>query len=859
MPANFDWRAEDDRDWKEYPAPQGGQEGGRRTSRRRILMVAVTLLAVLTVGLFGYRGLRRYVTNATGSVEGDVQATHELVRLAAQHADAEILASHLSSRDLAWTETQLSLAEEGLLYDRLPLGLQWQSEIAASGPQVDVAADLTQAELVASYTYLSDFGEEEPVAITLQGSEVYRLSQDRWLLSPPFDDYWGPRRTFSGRYIRLMYSQRDKEFSQRLAADLESLLATACNTLLGLACPADVQLQVSLSENPADLLKLSAPDSLLQSAASLSLPSPTLVGMPIDEAGYRALYRGYGRWIIANLVGRLVSWQCCEHALFYQALLDAQLRQLGLKPWPIEDDQYRLLDEQSLFVGSLGALWQRSVPAAEIASDSDSLLVYSFVEYLLTQDEVPPIADMQRALGRATTFQEWLSLVAWDVQGVAALEPSWRDYVGSQLEAALRSQPIAWPDQDLILFCDQFVDGGGYLHRYSLPEGTWRDEQTIGRVRRMTDLSSDRGILITKSGSDGGQDQTFWWQDDGIHALGQAGVRLIGTGRNSPDSNLVALFGGPAATSGYYYLLDLDKCGPGRCALQAIEGIPEWSPDGLKTIVTAPREAYTLVLGDALGQSQREIGVGQDPFWLDDRTYVYLKGRPQPAVVIGSADEVGERPIIQASDLEAVLGGGADAGLAITHIMGQPRPPRALYLTATDLAGLNDYLFVYDWTSDELALLEVREDTLHGLEPRDFSPDGRWLVLAGPQTRRPDGRWLQQTYLFDTTSRRTWVLPDALVTPAGFFLANFDISSWSADSQWYVQLGEGELFVVAPALEFSRHIAHDFGDCQTAAWAPAGGTEDPSSEAPSRFHLVALRPVNGSVASRDSDSAADAD
>jgi hypothetical protein len=854
MPADFDWRAEDDRDWQDNPTPPGGPDGGRRTSKRRLLLGALTLLAVLTVGLLGYRGLRRYVTNATGSVEEDIQATHELVQLAAQRADAEILAAHLSSRDPAWTETQLSLAEEGLLYDRRPLGLQWQPEIAADGLEVDVDANLAQAELVASYTFLSDFGEDDPEAITLQGSEVYRLSQDRWLLSPPFDDYWGPRRTFSGRYIRLMYSQRDKEFSQRLAADLESLLATACNTLPGLACPPDVQLQVSLSENPADLLKLSAPDSFLQSADSLSLPSPTLVGKPVDEAGYRALYRGYGRWIIANLVGGLVSWQCCEHALFYQALLDAQLRQLGLKPWPIDDGQYRLLDEQSLFVGSLGALWQRSVPAAEIGSDSDSLLVYSFIEYLLEQDEAPTVVDMQRALRRATTFQEWLSLVAQDAPGVAAMELSWRDYLGSQTEAALSSQPIAWPDQDLILFCDQFVDGGGYLHRYSLAEGTWRDEQTIGRVRRMTDLSSDRGILITKPGSDNGQAQTLWWQDGGIHELEQASGFLIATGRNSPDSKLVSLvsIGGPGSAPGHY-LLDLAECGLGRCTLRAIDGIPEWSPDSMKTMVAAPREAYTLLLGDGLGQSQREIGVGQDPFWLDDRTYVYLKGRPQPAVVIGSADEVGERPIIQASDLEAVLGGGADAGLAITHIMGQPRPPRALYLTATDLAGLNDYLFVYDRTSDELALLEVREDTLHGLEPRDFSPDGRWLVLAGPPIGHSDGRWLQQIYLFDATSRRTWVLPDAVVMPVGFFIADFDFSSWSADSQWYVQLGEGELFMVAPAVEFSRHIEHDYGDCQSVAWAPASATANSSSEAPARTKLAAFQVTSASVASSGSD------
>jgi hypothetical protein len=69
---------------------------------------------------------------------------------------------------------------------------------------------------------------------------------------------------------------------------------------------------------------------------NMTLPAPTLIGVPVDESGYRALYLGYAlRVARAALVDRVPAPPEWQPQGLYVALLDRYLIRLGLRRWPV--------------------------------------------------------------------------------------------------------------------------------------------------------------------------------------------------------------------------------------------------------------------------------------------------------------------------------------------------------------------------------------------------------------------------------------------------------------------------------------------------------------------------------------------
>jgi hypothetical protein len=122
--------------------------------------------------------------------------------------------------------------------------------------------------------------------------------------------------------------------AERLAADLDALLMRACSEVDHLDCPAGWHVTLRLENDPGLLVELNdrwlrpAPDGVLE------LPTPTLVGLPVDddegaaEVGYQALLRAYASRLVRSVVGELTGYNCCRQMLFYRALVDRLLSEL---------------------------------------------------------------------------------------------------------------------------------------------------------------------------------------------------------------------------------------------------------------------------------------------------------------------------------------------------------------------------------------------------------------------------------------------------------------------------------------------------------------------------------------------------
>jgi hypothetical protein len=136
--------------------------------------------------------------------------------------------------------------------------------------------------------------------------------------------------------LTLRYRQGEAELARRLGHDLSQAVTDLCLRVEGMTCPADFHVRVQLDPEPNSLLLLAT--AVLphdQLAYHYRLPTPSLVGRPLDEAGYQALSRGYAAWLLSGIVADQVGYICCGQATIFRVLLDYQLSQIGLKGWPL--------------------------------------------------------------------------------------------------------------------------------------------------------------------------------------------------------------------------------------------------------------------------------------------------------------------------------------------------------------------------------------------------------------------------------------------------------------------------------------------------------------------------------------------
>ena len=431
---SFDWQTED-RDWQEDETPRRGRPrpadlpplnealfdapeepvgmaAPARRGRRSLFLLVIAALVVGLAAVLSWQ-LARRATAAETRLTEEIAASHATVLDAARRGDGELFVSFLSGRDREWAEAQEQLVRRGGLLDRSAFDLAW-TPAAPVSPTVTLSPDLRAAELTLPQTYEVAVGNGLTETVALQQTAVYRLGPDRWLFAPPDDTFWGETASVGGRYVRLTYPARDADLAEPLARDLDAALAEVCRGLED-SCPG---LHLVLSTDPASLIPYTVPISTWGGGSEIIMPTPTLFGRPVDDAGRRALSRVYAARVVAAAAANTSGWQCCDDALFYGALLDAQLYRLGLRPWPVGTAEYARLAREPELVRTVEGLWRR-----DAATDDERLLAYTLVDFLVARGTTP-IVIMQRLLLDDTELPYW----AWITRVTGGLHGSQADF-----------------------------------------------------------------------------------------------------------------------------------------------------------------------------------------------------------------------------------------------------------------------------------------------------------------------------------------------------------------------------------------------------------------------------------------------
>lgn len=361
MGTQFDWQTDVEEKWEKLE-PTSRPVRKRRGRVPPLIPLFLFMAALAAAGLWQ---INRRVTQANTQAAEAVRTVHALIHQAIRSQDIELLRTLIARPNQSWPEMQIRLIQGQLYLDRSPLGL-WALPLNEITPiTVTLAPDLQSAYVTTDHPYLAITAPGTTVTITLQHTAYYQQQQAYWLLSPlPADDFWGPTQTITHTHLILTYPRRDEPISLRLAEELGSQIGRFC---LVRHCPADFVLHLQFSPEQTSLWAMQ--DRRQEQVAQfrpalyqLILPSPTLVGLPVDETGYQAVQYGYTTWLINHLLLQQQSWAVTAAAPTLVA--DGWLNANPATTKPLA--ALPLLPEQTI----LAACWDRNEAAA--------LYVYDF-------------------------------------------------------------------------------------------------------------------------------------------------------------------------------------------------------------------------------------------------------------------------------------------------------------------------------------------------------------------------------------------------------------------------------------------------------------------------------------------------
>lgn len=369
----FNWQTEEDEDqlYTEaviYPHPV--KKHGRK------LLILFIPLAFIAAGI--YWQLDRRADAQAEVFETDVLAAFSIWQQAVTKSDTEIFDTLLVGTEPVWATGQRSLFSSGQLLGRSSLSLDpalnENQLIESTGVEVNLSGDWTTAEVSFQQVYnLIDHPVEtlsSAPQINLAQTLYFRRSADRWFLAAPPDDYWGEIEIERKPLLTVTYPDRDKTFALRLAQELSADLTAVCRSLRESVCDDRSAIEIRFETVNGDPAIWRGWETTLVDGRVFLVPSPSLIGQPIDDKGYDLLYQRFTQPILALFN----AWAYTPVALPEQDLqlicyppngrVPKLVRYLSNDEWTVElpDDSFRYL---SPMPSDEGVILQNYIPGQD--------------------------------------------------------------------------------------------------------------------------------------------------------------------------------------------------------------------------------------------------------------------------------------------------------------------------------------------------------------------------------------------------------------------------------------------------------------------------------------------------------------
>jgi hypothetical protein len=847
----LDWQTEEGQTWDEKPQPATAVSPWPR----RLVWLLVGVLLLGGGGWYTAGLVQERIETATTEAEAELRQAYGLLRQAAERQDTDLFNLLLSGRDVEWARAQEQLLREGQLLDRPTWGLVHRPELGADDPVTEIvlSPDLLAAEITAVEPYqFWSIADQQVKTARLQHTAVYRLGPDRWLYAPPEPEFWGETREVRSDTLRLTYPERDHEVVEQLFPNLSALMANTCR-LPGFYCRA---FRVEFVTDPATLGQ-SLKQAIIGPDEPILLPTPTLMGVPRDAAGYEFLWLAYGRYLSSVVVTQQTNYRCCGNAIYYQILLHYQLAQLKLHDWPLspvtayEQSVGRFpfddLFNQTIFLDSIHTSFIDMSYLADVNEAEGNLATITFrqmppalqttyllIDYLAAGHNLVP-ADLQRQLFRHDQLLDWLNVFSpVSVQSETHLWLQLADHL-------TRYRPdVARPTDSLTITCAPI--SRNIRLTYDPLNRTWQERALPPLPAILTKdgwpTPSPRQVYPTPASDlylvDSG-DQLFLATADSLHPIQWEGTRPVDQGALQvtlqPNGRLLNLTWellrrNQRLTT--HYQLDLDECTETGCPVRPALGQVFWAPDGRYSLIAVSDglgETPGLYLGDEAANRQAYVEAHYERLpvtWLGHDHFAYATLTADEDVQYNIQALAGERPLaITAADLTNLLPNERDPLRPVQPIELVPNPanPHHILLLAakpwirgqvgTGVTYEHYYLIWLALTADFGQIEQVALVQDMGGAPFDvqINPAGNLAIIYY-------SRFIFFTLNLPHDPQGSALTPVPVMPVAG------NPPLWSPNGKWLALTTDFGLVLTAPPTFDLVHLApYDLANCFHSQWS----------------------------------------
>ncbi len=794
---SFEWRKDEEGDWEEQVPVLVVEERPPWPYHRYVVIFAV----VVVLGGIAYWQLARRATAAEANLTEQVEASVGVWQQAILEQDLELFDSLLSYGDGGWAVSQKQLLVGEQFWGRRFWGWQWQGTVDVM-PLVRLSPDLTQAEVVLRQRYEVKSAEVVTTTAVLTQTAVFRLNQDRWLLATPLPSFWGEEQHIERQNLHITFPDRDRKIILELAEPLADGLQQICLRATGQLCDSQWQASVYFSTDPDTIYDGRLPREYPQ-MGNINLPTPTLFGLPQDEAGLHLLTQNYLSHLVPAMLPTVLGWQG-ERQFFYEGLGAHLLTEWGLRSSILAPSQYELLLNPPVTLQEIGLMWASSDFARTISREH----VAALIEFLLARGETAVSLQHRMTL---PNFWQWANLPAND----SSIEQAWLQFLYDNSTSASRSLPIPLPKADIRLICDDD------LYRYD--GRVWQDEMEGYSGQFLVEVvPHDAGLIVRdryyEEVAKEYRGRAFWAKGEQMIRFSEwrtnMDAPLVSAQKHDPTGRKLVLEEDDPVNqlSVRYRLLDLDDCDQESCLLRFLPGWPVWSGDGRSTLIMQSNLNNLLVpqqtqlwLGDSDGQIVAELGLGYAPFWLDEQRYGYvrLNDEGQSEVIVAYINDGAPQLLLTMAKLWEYLPELNDPLSAfVASVLVNPTNVDNLLITVATRDSDDIFLFSVGWQGDQVSKIRSL-GARHGVIESVYSPDGRFILID--TLSKETGL---RTLMFDTPSL-DMEADDSYIRE----VSNVAAYAWTPDSNWLLINYPGFLKLIAPEYHYQKIIPHGFGNC----------------------------------------------
>lgn len=419
----------------------------------------------------------------------------------------------------------------------------------------------------------------------------------------------------------------------------------------------------------------------------------------------------------------------------------------------------------------------------------------------------------------------------WHIQS-ALITMGLRQPLAAATVRLLDWHPTNWPDNPLVLVCPSEETT---VYQFNALEGTWQG--LFSRPSLHAVYPAGTGLMLIDRPAPG-VEQVSWWQDQQIQLLGpntvtDAGVYASAFASTTPLANTLLLYLGNNETETYrHFLVNTQQCDENECARQRLVGQPIWSPNGQRTLIRLPGRISAFYLGDARARPLTLLGMGQNPFWVDDQTIAYIRVptsdssvlfSPSHHLVLLNPENPDEVTRITTQQLWATLAEEPDDLLSIRGAVPTGKGQVVIdALTAGAWGGATSlYRFLYTPTTGTLEPVPIFVP-----EVRFLPGEGQWLAVSEMTFSpldfftSPQEPWTLQLQQDWTGQTITFTVP-----ASGYLPYYLPLSPATDDGQWLALLYDQSLVVWSPAQNVTYNLPTPEPNCNNVLWLAPPSTQ----------------------------------